>query len=326
VGRYVLRRLLGMIPLLIGITMLTFAITNLVPGSPITFLEEQMVGNRQIRPEDIERIKHNLGLDKPVYIRYVVWFSNVVRGDLGISIRSYNPVHELILAKLPNTLLLTGTAFLFSFVLAIPVGVYSAVRRNSWFDRATNAGTVAGYSVPTFWLALLLILLVAVKFREWGLPALPAGGSYDLRGGGGFWDRVEHLVLPAFCLAFVQTAYWTRFIRSQMLEVLGQDFVRTARAKGLRERLVIFRHALRNALLPLVTLLGLALPDLFAGSVIIEQIFTYPGMGQLAFTAASQRDYPLIMGTVLFVSVLVILGNLLADVAYSLIDPRVRLT
>ena len=323
-GHFVLRRLLGMVPLLIGITILTFGIANVVPGSPIAHLEHDLRSGRQLSPESIERIKHNLGLDQPIHVRYFVWAGNVLRGDLGISIRSSQPVASLIVQKLPNTLLLTSTAFLLSFLISIPIGVYSAVKRNSWFDRSTTATAVAGYSVPTFWFALLLLLLLAVKFEEWGLPSLPAGGAYDLRDGGGLLDRIEHLILPACTLAFVNTAYWTRFIRSQMLEVLNQDYIRAARSKGLRERTVIFRHGLRNALLPLVTLLGLTLPELFAGSVIIEQIFTYPGMGQLAFTAAINKDYPLIMGTVLFAAVLVILGNLLADLAYSLVDPRVR--
>jgi peptide/nickel transport system permease protein len=214
-----------MVPLILGITVLTFAIINLVPGSPVAHLEQELRGNRQIRQEDIERIKRNLGLDKPVHIRYFTWLGNVVRGDLGISMRNYNPVSKLILEKLPNTLLLTSTAFILSFFLAIPIGVYSAVKKNSLFDQVSTSVAVAGYSVPTFWLALMLILLVAVKFKEWGLPSLPAGGAYDLRGGGGFWDRVEHLILPAFTLAFVSIAYWTRFIRSQVLEVLNQDYI-----------------------------------------------------------------------------------------------------
>jgi peptide/nickel transport system permease protein len=278
-----------------------------------------------MRQRDIERIERQLGLDRPLSVRYLVWVGNLARGDLGISMRNYAPVDDLILGRLPNTLLLTTSAFLLSFLLAIPIGVYAAIKRNSLFDNASTAAAVAGYSVPTFWLALMLILLLAVKFQEWGLPSLPAGGAYDLRGGGGVLDRIEHLILPAFTLAFVQAAYWMRYVRSQMLEVLGQDYMRTARAKGLGDRLVLFRHGFRNACLPLITLLGLTIPELFAGALIIEQIFAYPGMGQLAFDAAIDKDYPLIMGTVLVASVLVLVGNLLADVAYSLVDPRIRL-
>jgi peptide/nickel transport system permease protein len=319
-GRFVIRRLLQVIPLLLGITMLTFGLANLVPGSPLSGLEF----NPRTRPEDIARIRANLGLDEPLYRRYIVWVSNVARGDLGLSLQHFRPVRDTIVARLPNTLLLTGTALLLALLIAIPVGVYSAVRRNSLFDNAATATAVAGFSIPTFWLGLMLILVFAVKFRDWGLPSLPAGGAYDLRGDRGLVDRAQHLILPAFALAFVQTAAWTRYIRSQMLEVLSQDYMRTATAKGLRERIVIFRHGLRNAILPLVTLLGIAIPDLFTGAIVIETIFSYPGIGQLAFNAALNKDYPMIMGIVLMAGFLVIMGNLIADIVYGLLDPRIR--
>jgi peptide/nickel transport system permease protein len=179
--------------------------------------------------------------------------------------------------------------------------------------------------MPTFWFGIMLIIIFAVKFKEWGLPSFPAGGAYDLRGGGGFWDRLHHLVLPALALSFVQTAAWTRYIRSQMLEVLNQDYMRTATAKGLRENIVIFRHGLRNAILPLVTLLGIAIPDLFGGALILETVFNWPGMGLLAYNAAIGKDYPMVMGITLVAGILVILGNLIADVCYGLLDPRIRL-
>lgn len=320
-GRYIIRRLIQVIPLLIGITIITFAIANLVPGSPVSGLEF----NPRTRPEDIARIKENLGLNDPVWKRYFVWVGNVAQGDLGISLKNYRPVTTTIMQKLPNTLVLTGVALALAMIIAIPVGVYSAVKRNTWFDNTATAISVAGFSIPTFWFGLMLVLIVAVKFREWGLPSLPAGGAYDLRNGGGFFDRVEHLILPAFTLAVVQMAAWTRFVRSQMLEVLSQDYMRTARSKGLRQQVVIFRHGLRNAILPLVTLLGIAIPDLFAGALIIENVFTYPGIGQLAFNSAINKDYPLIMGITLVAGTLVILGNLIADVVYSVLDPRIRL-
>lgn len=328
-SRYILHRLLGVVPLLFGVTLLTFGISNLVPGSPVSDLaaqqgDQQAAGSLTSRQEDLDRIRRNLGLDQPVHIRYFTWIGNLLRGDFGISMRNYTSVGTLILDKLPNTLLLTTTAFLLSFVAAIPIGIYAAVKRNSVFDHSAGAASVAGYSVPTFWLALMVIFLVSLKFREWGLPYLPAGGAYDFRAGGDFLDRMEHLILPALTLAFVQVATWTRYIRSQMLEVLAQDYIRTAHAKGLGERLVIYRHGLRNALLPLITLLGLAIPELFGGALIIEQIFNYPGIGQLTFDAAINKDYPLIMATVLFASTLVIFGNLIADVLYGIVDPRVR--
>lgn len=322
--RYIVRRLAQVVPLMLFISILIFAIANLVPGSPVRNLISQLGSQIRLTDADIARLEAFYGLDQPLYIRYFTWMGHVLQGDLGISMITHQPVDELIMGRLPNTLLLTGTAFVLALMFAIPIGVYGAVRRNTWFDNVSTAGAVSGYSIPTFWLALMLLLLFAVKFQEWGLPGLPSGGAYDLRGGGGFWDRVQHLILPAFSLAFVQTALWTRYIRSQMLEVLSQDFVRTARAKGVRERLVVFHHALRNAVIPLITLMGLAIPELFGGSLIIEQIYNYPGMGQLTFNAAMEHDYPLIMGTVLFVALLVILGNLIADVAYAVADPRVR--
>jgi len=319
-GRFIIRRLIQTIPLLIGITVITFLLANAVPGSPVSGLEF----NPKTRPEDIARIKESLGLNDPLYVRYFTWFSHVARGDFGLSLKTFRPVSDQIKAKMPNTLLLTGTALLLALLISIPVGVYGAVRRNSVFDQVSTATAVAGFSMPTFWLGLILILLFAVKFKEWGFPSLPAGGAYDLRGGGGFFDHVKHLILPAFALAFVQMAAWTRYVRSQMLEVLNQDYMRTARSKGLKDNVVVFKHGLRNAVLPLVTLLGIAIPDLFGGALIIEQIFTYPGMGKLGFDAALQKDYPMVMGIVVVTGTLVILGNLIADVIYGLLDPRIR--
>jgi peptide/nickel transport system permease protein len=319
--KFVIRRLIQVVPLLIGITLITFLLANAVPGSPVTNLEF----NPRTSQDDIDRIKASLGLDDPIHVRYFTWLSNVTRGDLGISMKTYRPVRSTIIEKLPNTLLLTGTALLLALVFSIPVGVYSAVKRNTPFDSAATAGSVAGFSMPTFWFGLMVVLLFAVKFREWGLPALPAGGTHDLRTGGGFWDRIQHLILPAGTLAFVQTAAWTRYIRSQMIEVLNQDYIRTAKAKGLKDYVVIFRHGLRNGILPLVTLLGIAIPDLAGGSLIIEQIFNYNGVGLLAFNSAVNKDYTLVMGIVVVLSTLVILGNLIADVLYAVLDPRIRL-
>lgn len=265
-GQFVVRRVLQIIPLLLGVTILTFGLANLVPGSPVQTLQF----NPRTSQADIERIKESLGLNDPLYVRYFSWIGNVVQGDLGLSMQTHRPVRDTIIAKLPHTLLLTGSALLLALLFSIPVGVYSAVRRNSWFDNTATAGSVAGFSMPIFWLALLMILLFAVKFQEWGLPSFPPGGTHDLRGGGGLFDRIEHLILPAVSLAFVQTAAWTRYIRSQMIEVLGQDYIRTASSKGLRGWIVVFRHGLRNAVLPLVTLMGISIPELFGGSLIIE--------------------------------------------------------
>jgi peptide/nickel transport system permease protein len=316
----IVRRLLQMIPLLFGITFLTFAIVNLVPGSPVTGYEF----NPRMRPEDIQRIKENLGLDKPWPERYVIWVSHVLRGDLGLSMTNSTPVLDRILGVMPNTLLLTGTSVLLALLVSIPLGVYAAVKHNSWFDHLTTMGAVAAFAMPTFWLALLMILLFSVKFREWGLPSLPVGGMYDMRNPSGVLDRLEHLILPAVSLALVQMAAWMRYIRSSMLEVVRQDFIRTARAKGLRERTVLSGHAFRNAVIPLITLVGLSVPELFGGAFFIEQIFAWNGMGRLTLQAVNRSDYTLIMGATLMFAFLTMLGNLLADILYRVVDPRLR--
>lgn len=316
---FIFRRLLQVIPLLFGITFITFAIVN-ATGSPISQLEF----NPRMTPDDIKQIQDNLGLNEPFYKRYFIWVGNVAQGDLGLSLINSTPVIDRIMTVLPNTLLLSGVSFLLALVIAIPLGVYAAVRRNSLFDNVTTVGTVAVFAVPTFWLGLLLLIVFAVKFQEWGLPSLPVGGMRDQRGESGLWDRIEHLILPAVSLAMVQLASWTRYIRSSMLEVIRQDYVRTANAKGLRDRAVIFGHAFRNALLPLVTLLGLSVPDLLAGSIFVEQIFAWNGMGRLTLDAVNDSDYTIIMGTTLVFALLTIIGNLMADVFYGILDPRIR--
>ena len=316
---FIFRRLLQVIPLLFGITFITFAIVN-ATGSPISQLEF----NPRMTPDDIKQIQDNLGLNEPFYKRYFIWVSNVAQGDLGLSLINSTPVVDRIKTVLPNTLLLSGVSFFLALFIAIPLGVYAAVRRNSVFDNVTTVGTVAVFAVPTFWLGLLLLIVFAVKFQEWGLPSLPVGGMREQRGESGLWDRIEHLILPAISLALVQLASWTRYIRSSMLEVIRQDYVRTANAKGLRDRAVIFGHAFRNALLPLVTLLGLSVPDLLAGSIFVELIFAWNGMGRLTLDAVNDSDYTMIMGTTLVFSLLTIIGNLLADIFYGILDPRIR--
>jgi len=320
VGRFVLQRLIQMVPLLLGITFLTFAIVNLVPGSPIARVEM----NPRATPADVERIKENLGLDRPWPERYVYWLGDVIQGDLGISLINYTPVTDRIFNVLPNTLLLTGTSLILALGLAIPLGLRAAVMRNSPFDHTLNVLTTVLFAMPTFWFGLLLILLFAVQFNQWGFPALPVGGTQDLRGESGVVDRIQHLILPAVALAGVQLASWTRYIRSSVLEVIRLDFVRTAEAKGLRQRAVLYGHAFRNAVLPLVTLVGLTLPELFGGALLIERIFAWNGIGRLAYDAALSSDYTLIMGTVLMFAVLTIFANLAADIAYALLDPRIR--
>ncbi len=313
-GTYLIKRVLQIFPLLFGITILVFLLINAVPGSPVS----DLALNPGTRPEDVARIKQQLGLDQPLYKRYFTWVGNLLHGDLGKSMVTYRDVRSEIMGRLPNTLKLTTAAFLLALLFSVPIGIYSALKRNSIFDYVATVVSVAGVSIPSFWLALILILVFAVNLR-W----LPSGGTQNL-GDGGLVDQLRHLILPAFALAIVELAGWTRYIRGQMLEVIRQDYIRTARSKGIAERVVIFRHAFRNALLPLLTLFGLSIPQFFSGALIIETIFSWPGIGRLTFDAAISRDYTMIMGTVLLSSIMVVLGNLFADIGYGLLDPRIK--
>ena len=319
-ARYVIRRLIGIPPLLIGITLIVFAIVHLTPGSPLDDLKL----NPEIKASDIAAIEETLGLHRPLWQQYTGWVGQLVRGDFGISLKTYRPVRTLIAQRVGNTLLLTGTALLFSLAVAIPVGVLSALKRNTIFDYFATIGSTFGDSIPSFWLGLMFILLFAVQFQAWGLPWLPSGGTQTLPNGGDFFDRAKHLLLPVLTLSSVQIALWTRYIRAQMLEVLNQDYVRTARAKGLPERTVQMRHAFRNAVLPLITLVGLSIPALFGGAVVIESVFGWPGIGSLLIQSAQNRDYTVVMGLTVFLSTVVVVANLLADLLYGVADPRVQ--
>lgn len=317
--QYVIRRLLLTIPILLGVTFLTFIIIT-SSGDPLAGKEL----NPRIKPEDLARMRHNMGLDKPVQERYFIWLKSLLSGDLGVSISNGTPVLTRVLQVMPNTLKLSFLSVILALVIAIPIGILAAVKRNSLFDRLATTLSVAGFAVPTVWLGLLMIILFAVKFREWGLPYLPVGGVRNLRGGGDLWDRVQHLILPVAALTIPQLAGWVVYIRSSMLEVIQQDYVRTASAKGLGRRAVLYSHAFRNALLPLITLVGLGIPDLLGGALVIENVFAYPGMGRLTINAVTEADYTVVMGTTLLFAVLVIIGNLLADVLYVVFDPRIR--
>lgn len=317
---YLLRRVLQMIPILLGVTVITFIIVN-ASGSPF----QSLMFDPRIRPEDLARLEKAYGLDKPLVERYFVWLKALLQGDLGVSLQNHQDVSKRIMDVLPNTLKLTLISLVMAFLIALPIGIIAAVKRGGIFDRLANVFSVASFAVPSVWLALMLIILFAVKFREWGLPSLPVGGMEDLRSGGGFWDRAEHLVLPVTALIIPQIGEWVNYIRSSMLEILHQDYVRTAKAKGLNSRSVMLTHAFRNALLPIVTLVGLSIPGIFGGALIVENVFAYNGMGRLTIDAISDKDYPLIMGTTLIYAVLVIIGNLTADILYTVVDPRIRL-
>jgi peptide/nickel transport system permease protein len=321
-GTYIVRRLIGLPPLIIGITIVTFLLIHATPGSPVDDLKL----TPEIKEEDLQNIKRTLGIDRPLHEQYIVWVAQLAQGDLGISLKTYQPVRKELFERLPNTLLLTVSALLVSLLLAIPIGVIAALKRNSWIDHLTTILSTLGQSVPAFWLGLMLIIVFAVQFKVWGLPSLPSGGTRTLPNGGDLADRLKHLALPVTALAVAQMATWARYIRSQMLEVIRQDFVRTARAKGLPDRAVVLRHAFRNAVLPLITLIGLTIPNLFGGAVIIEGIFGWPGIGGLVIGAAGNRDYTVVMGTVLFISIVTVLSNLLADICYGIADPRIRYT
>lgn len=319
-SKYIIRRLLGMIPLLLGISFIVFALLNVVPGSPM----QQFEFNPSVKPADLERIRKNLGLDAPWYERYFIWLGDVARGNFGISYINYQPVTRTISSALPNTLVLSLLSILVSILFAIPVGVIGAIKRNSLFDRATTIFATIFYSMPSIWLGMLLIILFSVQFQRWGLPHLPVGGTHDLRGGGDFWDRVVHLIMPVATLSLVSLAGWTRYIRSQMLEVIRLDYMRTASAKGLKGSTVVMRHGFKNAVLPLVTLVGLTIPDVFGGALVVENVFGYRGIGQVTVASLNNNDYSVAMACVMMLAFLTVIGNLIADILYGVLDPRVR--
>ncbi len=324
-GAFILRRILGAIPLLLGIATLIFFVLNLAPGDPTAAYM-----NPNMPPEIIEQLRRNLGLDQPIHVRYVKWMLSFFTGDWGYSFAQSRPVSAILLDALPNTLILAAVSLVLVFAIGIVVGVMQAVRQNSATDNSLSIIGLFFYSMPSFWLGLMLMLVFSLKASEWGWPfALPPTGitsvDYDfLDTGAKIRDRLVHLVLPVTTLTLALAAGVARYTRGQMLEVVRQDYIRTARAKGLPERHVIFKHALRNSLIPVITLLGLNLPYLFSGTVFIETIFAWPGMGRVIVEAIFQRDYPLVMATSFLFAVIVVLGNLLADVLYAVADPRIR--
>jgi peptide/nickel transport system permease protein len=319
-AKYLLRRVLAAIPVVLGVTVLTFLVMHATAGSYVPGLDL----NPSLRPADIARIRANLGLDRPLWIQYATWLGGMLHGDFGRSLLDGSPVMSHILERLPNTLELTVTAILLGVLVSIPLGVTGALRRGGKLDNFFTVVSTAGFAIPQFWLGLILILFFSVQLHAWGLPWLPSGGAFSSFNGGDPLDRVEHLVLPATVLSFFYLSVWSRFVRSSMVEVLSQDYVRTARAKGMPERRVVYLHALRNAVVPLVTLVGLELPALVSGGLVVEVVFGWPGIGRLAYERATQLDYTTVMGITTFAALLVVFGNLLADVMYAWLDPRIR--
>lgn len=319
--KYLVRRVLATIPVVIGVTLVVFLIMHFTAGSYIPGVDL----NPALKPEDIEAIKRYLGLDRPLYIQYITWLAGITHGDFGRSMTDGTTVTSHILERLPATLELTVTAILIGIVISIPLGVTGALRRGSKLDNFFTALSVAGFAVPAFWLGLILILIFSVQFEAWGLPFLPSGGVMSPgTQGGDLLDRLVHLLMPASVLSFLYISLWSRFTRSSMLEVLGQDYVRTARAKGMSGRRVVYLHALRNAVIPLVTLVGLELPALVSGGLVVEVVFSWPGIGKLLYERALASDYTTVLGITTFAALLVVLGNLLADILYALLDPRIR--
>ncbi|HWR89423.1 MAG TPA: ABC transporter permease [Dissulfurispiraceae bacterium] len=318
---YIAKRLLLMIPLIFGITLITFVVIHLAPGGPVEVeTEMSLKASAQAR----ENLKKLYGLDKPVHEQYIDWISRFVRLDFGVSFVDGKAVVAKIRERIPVTLTINLLSLLLIMIIAIPIGVISSIRQYSLFDKITTVFVFVGFSTPTFWLALLLMIVFGVT-----LGLLPISGIQSIDVSGMTFpqrlaDWAAHLVLPLGLSAFGGIAGLSRYCRSSMLEVIRQDYIRTARAKGLAESTVVIRHALRNALMPVVTILGLAVPGLIGGSVIFETIFAIPGMGQLFYASAMSRDYPTIMGILVIGAVLTLIGNLIADVSYALVDPRIR--
>jgi len=316
---YILRRILIAVPLIIGLATITFFIIHMAPGDPMALYRSP-----EISPEVMELMRKNLGLDQPLHIQYVRWLTSMARGNFGISFTAHRPVADILKETIPNTLQLTFLALLLNLIVGIIIGVIAAIKQYSAVDHAITVSALFIYSMPSFWLGLMMILLFSLL-----LGWLPASQMQSINADlfdfwHRLWDRVTHLIMPVFVLGIATAAGTARFMRGSLLEVIRQDYIRTAHAKGLSERVVIFKHALRNALLPIVTLTGLSLPFLLGGSVITETIFAWPGMGRVAITAIFARDYPVVLAANLIAAVMVVLGSLFADITYSILDPRIR--
>jgi peptide/nickel transport system permease protein len=316
---YLIRRILQGFLILFIITLLCFFLTNKVSDPMAEYAQKP-----NMTAADREAIRQRLGLDQPIIIQYFKWLGVSAQGDLGTSFFSHQPVTLMISQRLPLTLILMGTAEVFTIIFALILGLVAAVRQYSFLDNLITSFSFIGYSMPIFFIALGSIQIFAVQFKAWGLPYLPTGAD--------IWDPknpvqlARHLVLPVFCLVTITTAGYSRYLRSSILEVLGMDYVRTARAKGLSSRNVLFKHALRNAILPFVTIVGLDIPFLLGGALVTESVFAWPGMGRLFWEYAQRGDYPVVLGVLLLTSSAVVFFTIIVDMAYTLVDPRIRLS
>ena len=343
-SRYITRRFLQTIPMLFLISIILFGLVNLAPGGPLA----GHTRTRHTNPERAAMLKRQFGLDKPVPVQYIIWLvgndwmkvdadgdgvadeqgqrRGILRGDFGFSYSTRQPVLQEIMDRLPNTIYLMSVTLIIVALIAIPLGIISAVKQYSAFDISVTTLSFMGQAIPEFWLGLILILV----FYAWldnpftGEPLLPAGGMHSLGAGFSLGDWIKHLVLPVTMGAVGWVAWYSRFLRSGMLDVIRRDYIRTAQAKGLSQRLVLYRHALKNALIPLVTIFALDIPYIFAGSLYVELLFSWPGMGRLYYQAATKRDYPLLMAILIIAAAFTIVANIMADIAYAYLDPRVR--
>ncbi len=312
-GAYIIRRLLQAVVLLFIVSVVTFALIHKAPGGPA------LLADPGLSREEVQRISANLGLNDPLPVQYARWLGHLLRGDLGRSYSNVVPVTALIRSRLPNTITLTLSALAIAVVVALPLGIVSALRRHSWIDHLATLLSVIGVSIPVFWFGIILIIVFAVQ-----LKVLPAGDMYTPGAASSLVDRLKHLILPAIVLSSFNLAELTRYMRSSMIGVLGEDYIRTARAKGLSGRIVVGRHALKNALIPVITILGILVPRAVGGAAITETVFSWPGMGRLAVEGATTRDYPVVMGVTLTVAAIVIASSLVTDLLYAYLDPRIR--
>jgi peptide/nickel transport system permease protein len=318
VRKYIMRRLLYAIPTLIGISVIVFAISRLAPGDPVQLYT---FGIQDITQADIDRIRAAHGLDKPLPIQYLVWATNAIQGDFGRSIiyPSQN-ASRLIIERIPNTIQLAVAALFLQLIIGVPLGIIAALNRGKFIDQIARFFSTVGQAVPDFWMGLIFIIIFAVTLR-----ILPSGGMLTIgKDQMDIADRFRHIIMPAFVLAFGGIALFTRLLRTETLEVIRQDYIRTAEAKGLTDRVVVYRHALRNALIPVVTALGGVLTFLISGALVVEQVFTWPGVGQLTFQSAVAKDYPVVMAGVMIASTMLVISYLLRDLTYALVDPRIK--
>jgi peptide/nickel transport system permease protein len=321
---FAIRRIIGAIPLLLFVSVAVFALLHAAPGGPTG----AYMRRGSMNAADLAALEQKLGLNDPMPVQYGKWLGRVLQGDLGMAVTTKRPVAVEIMDRLPHTLTLMAVAWGVTLLVAIPIGIFSAVRQYSRFDHLVTTLTFIGQSIPIFWFGLILLLVFYMRLENpvTGQPLMPAGGVATMGEPFSLADRIHHLILPVTMLAAGWVAWYSRFLRASMLETIHQDYVRTARAKGLNERLVTLRHAFRNAAIPLVTLMALDVPFLFTGALFTEVIFAWPGMGRLFYAAAERRDYGLLMAIIMITSVLIVLANILADMLYAWLDPRIRLS